>query len=244
MTQPTLHAQAASHQDGGGAGLPLASGGNLVRVGSRRWFLQAGLAGLGGLALGNKLLAGAGRRCRGRAFVRQVGHLVLAFGRAQPHRHVGPQAGCSAGNPRAVPGDLDQGARHSGLRAPAAASQRSWTSCRSFARSIARPATTRRSRCRPATRWPGGPTTATTARGYPSMGSIAAKFRGPNDPGMPAFVGLADSWKADVWGAGHMGQPNMSRSRQGADRPAGHAPGDQRRPACRIATSCAGSSTG
>jgi len=41
--------------------------------------------------------------------------------------------------------------------------------------------------------------------GYPSMGSIAAKFRGSNDPNLPAFVGLADSWVADVWGAGHMG---------------------------------------
>jgi Protein of unknown function (DUF1501) len=41
--------------------------------------------------------------------------------------------------------------------------------------------------------------------GYPSMGSIAARFRGPNDPHLPAFVGLADSWKADVWGTGHMG---------------------------------------
>src|SRR6516164_4244526 len=41
--------------------------------------------------------------------------------------------------------------------------------------------------------------------GYPSMGSIAARFRGPNDPNLPAFVGLADSWVADVWGAGHMG---------------------------------------
>ncbi len=41
--------------------------------------------------------------------------------------------------------------------------------------------------------------------GYPSMGSIVAKFRGPNDPSLPAFVGLADSWKADVWGSGHMG---------------------------------------
>ncbi len=41
--------------------------------------------------------------------------------------------------------------------------------------------------------------------GYPSMGAVAAKFRGPNDPALPAFVGLADSWKADVWGAGHMG---------------------------------------
>jgi hypothetical protein len=43
--------------------------------------------------------------------------------------------------------------------------------------------------------------------GYPSMGAVAAKFRGPNDPNLPAFVGLADSWKADVWGAGHMGSP-------------------------------------
>jgi hypothetical protein len=41
--------------------------------------------------------------------------------------------------------------------------------------------------------------------GYPSMGSVAARFRGSNVPHLPAFVGLADSWKADVWGAGHMG---------------------------------------
>jgi hypothetical protein len=41
--------------------------------------------------------------------------------------------------------------------------------------------------------------------GYPSMGSVAARFRGANVASMPAFVGLADSWKADVWGAGHMG---------------------------------------
>ncbi|MBA4190339.1 MAG: DUF1501 domain-containing protein [Planctomycetaceae bacterium] len=41
--------------------------------------------------------------------------------------------------------------------------------------------------------------------GYPSMGSIAAKFCGANDPALPAFVGLADSWKADVWGAGQLG---------------------------------------
>jgi hypothetical protein len=41
--------------------------------------------------------------------------------------------------------------------------------------------------------------------GYPSMGSVAARFRGPNDTALPAFVGLADSWKADVWGAGGLG---------------------------------------
>ncbi|HIK95751.1 MAG TPA: DUF1501 domain-containing protein, partial [Planctomycetes bacterium] len=41
--------------------------------------------------------------------------------------------------------------------------------------------------------------------GYPSMGSIAANFRGANDADLPPFVGLADSWKSDVWEAGHMG---------------------------------------
>ena len=41
--------------------------------------------------------------------------------------------------------------------------------------------------------------------GYPSMGSITAKFKGPNASGLPAFVGLADSWRSDVWESGHMG---------------------------------------
>jgi len=41
--------------------------------------------------------------------------------------------------------------------------------------------------------------------GYPSMGSIAAKFRGPNDHDMPPFVGLARSWTSDVWESGDMG---------------------------------------
>jgi hypothetical protein len=41
--------------------------------------------------------------------------------------------------------------------------------------------------------------------GYPSMGSIAARFRGANHEDLPAFVGLAPSWVADVWGAGHLG---------------------------------------
>jgi len=43
--------------------------------------------------------------------------------------------------------------------------------------------------------------------GHPSMGSLVARYRGPNDPSIPAFIGLADSWVADVWGAGHLGAP-------------------------------------
>lgn len=45
----------------------------------------------------------------------------------------------------------------------------------------------------------------TDGGGYPSMGSVAAKFHGSNDPHLPAFVGLADSWVSDVWEAGQMG---------------------------------------
>jgi uncharacterized protein (DUF1501 family) len=42
---------------------------------------------------------------------------------------------------------------------------------------------------------------------HPSMGSVAARFRGPNDPAMPAYVGLADVnlLFADVLGAGPLG---------------------------------------
>lgn len=42
--------------------------------------------------------------------------------------------------------------------------------------------------------------------GYPSMGSIAAKFCGAHKPGMPPFVALANSMVADVYGAGDLGQ--------------------------------------
>ena len=41
--------------------------------------------------------------------------------------------------------------------------------------------------------------------GYPSMGSVAAKFHGPNKRGMPPFVALADSLRSDVYGAADLG---------------------------------------
>ncbi len=41
--------------------------------------------------------------------------------------------------------------------------------------------------------------------GWPSMGSVAARYRGANAPGLPAHVGLADSWVSDIWGAGQLG---------------------------------------
>ena len=41
--------------------------------------------------------------------------------------------------------------------------------------------------------------------GYPSMGSVTAKFRGPRNKSMPPFVALADSPRSDVYGAGQLG---------------------------------------
>jgi hypothetical protein len=54
------------------------------------------------------------------------------------------------------------------------------------------------------------PTLTGPLRGrWPSMGSIAARFRGANDPDMPAFVGVAEpeitTWNSDIWNAGHLG---------------------------------------
>ena len=54
------------------------------------------------------------------------------------------------------------------------------------------------------------PTSAGPLEGrYPSMGSVAARFRGANDAAMPAFIGMADPsfslWHADVWRSGHLG---------------------------------------
>ena len=42
---------------------------------------------------------------------------------------------------------------------------------------------------------------------YPSLGAVAARFRGPNDPAVPAYVGMASPnlFFADVLGAGPMG---------------------------------------
>jgi hypothetical protein len=43
----------------------------------------------------------------------------------------------------------------------------------------------------------------------PSIGSMVARFRGANDPAMPAFVGMASpaltEWHSDIWGAGPFG---------------------------------------
>ncbi len=64
--------------------------------------------------------------------------------------------------------------------------------------------TTRRSRCRRVTPFARRTDNGRDGDGYPSMGRWL-EVSWSQRSGLPAFVGLAPSWVADVWEAGHMG---------------------------------------
>ncbi len=175
---------------------------DLIRVGSRRWFLQTGLAGLGGLTLPGLLQ----QRAMAEAAAAGKKSVILFWLSGGPSQldmwDPKPFAPQEIRSPfgtidTKVPGV--QLTEHFPLQASIADKL-------SFIRSV----DCRASNHTPITMQAGNPLAQRTndgkdGAGYPSMGSIAAKFRGANDPDMPAFVGLANSWAADVWGAGHMG---------------------------------------
>lgn len=172
-----------------------------VRVGSRRWFLQTGLAGLAGLALpfaGRSLLAQNPPRER---------KAVIVFWLSGGPSHLDmwdpkPDA------PREVRGPFVSIA----TRAPGVRFTEHLPLQASIADrlSVLRAVDCSASNHTPITMQAGNPLARRTddgrdGGGFPSMGSVAARFRGANDADFPAFVGLAPSWKADVWGAGHLG---------------------------------------
>ena len=179
---------------------------DLIRVGSRRWFLQTGLAGLGGLSLAQlmQLQALGATSDKVRDADRKA---VILFWLSGGPSHIDmwdpkPDAPKEIRSPFStirtkVPGvDFTE---HLPLQASIADKL-----------SVIRSVDCRASNHTPITMQAGNPLARRTndgkdGGGYPSMGSIAAKIRGSNDADMPAFVGLAASWKSDVWGAGHMG---------------------------------------
>ncbi|MCA9026546.1 MAG: DUF1501 domain-containing protein [Planctomycetaceae bacterium] len=204
MTRLQRRSHAVEHSLGlSGAGMtPPPS--DLIRIGSRRWFLQTGLAALGGLTLPQLLhareLAAASNANGGRKavilFWLSGGPSQLDMWDPKPGAPVevrGPFAPIST----ALSGV--QFSEHLPLQASIADKL-----------SIIRSVDCTASNHTPITLQAGNPLARRTndgrdGAGYPSMGSIAAKFRGANDPELPAFVGLADSWAADVYGAGQMG---------------------------------------
>jgi len=176
---------------------------DLLRVGSRRWFLQAGLAGVGGLTLPQLLRA---RETSASAHSSDRKAVILFWLSGGPSQldmwDPKPQAPQEVRGPfspinTSLPGV--QFCEHLPLQASIAHKM-----------SIIRSVDCSASNHTPITMQAGNPFARRTndgrdGGGYPSMGSIAAKFRGPNDPELPAFVGLANSWRSDVYGAGQMG---------------------------------------
>jgi hypothetical protein len=179
-------------------------GRDLIQVGStsRRWFLRAGLSGLAGLSTPQLL------RHQARAAATKTGpKSVILFWLSGGPSHVDmwdpkPNAADAVRGPfGSIPTRLP-GVRFCEHLPRQAAIMDKLTVIRSVDCSA--------SNHTPITMQAGNPLARRTddgrdGGGYPSMGSVVARFRGANDPTMPAFVGLADSWQADVWGAGNMG---------------------------------------
>jgi hypothetical protein len=174
-----------------------------IGVHSRRWFLQAGLTGLGAsLSTGLSPQTARANVCSGTSR-KSVILIWLSGGPSQidmwdpkpeaPAEIRGPFSSI----PTKIPGV--RLSEHLPLQASIADKL-------SFLRAV----DCSTSNHTPITMQAGNPLARRTDNGrdgdgYPSMGSVAAKFRGANDPDLPAFIGLAPSWVADVWEAGHMG---------------------------------------
>jgi uncharacterized protein (DUF1501 family) len=203
MTHPT---RAARHQREHGGALLQPPASDLIRVGSRRWFLQTGLAGLAGLSLPELLRCRAEGPARGAADRKAVILIWLSGGPSHldtwdpkpdaPSEVRGPFQSI----PTRVPGVRvsEHLPRQAGL--------------------MDRLALVRSVDCRtstdhyPAPMQAGNPLAQRSTFDphigtRPSMGSVAARFRGPNDPALPAFAGMADPqlFFADVLGASPMG---------------------------------------
>jgi hypothetical protein len=172
---------------------------------SRRWLLQSGMSAIGGLSLTQmmSLQAASGVTASPTADKKSVILFWLSGGPSQldmwdpkpdaPTEIRGPYGSI----PTKLPGV--RFSEHLPLQASIADEL-----------SIIRSVDCRASNHTPITMQAGNPLAQRTndgkdGAGYPSMGSVAAKFRGANDVDLPPFVGLADSWASDVWEAGHMG---------------------------------------
>jgi len=174
---------------------------DLLRAGSRRWFLQTGLAGMGGISLANVLQsrALAGQTAKPKS--------VLLFWLSGGPSHIDmwdpkPDAPQEIRGPYSaidtrVPGI--QVCEHLPLTAQIMDRL-----------SIIRSVDCSASNHTPITMQAGNALARRSddgndGQGYPSMGSIVAKLGRQPTAGLPPFVGLADGWKADVWGAGELG---------------------------------------
>ena len=175
-----------------------------IRVGDRRWFLQTGMAGVAGLSLPALLKARADAAESGKS--------------ARPTSVI--QIWLSGGPSQIDTWDMkpDMPTEIRGPFAPIATSVPGIEICEHMPRlatmmdkfALIRSMDASASNHTPITFQAGNDkarrvNVGRQGGGYPSMGSVAAKVRGPGKPGMPPFVALADSMVSDVYGAGDLG---------------------------------------
>src|SRR5947207_4591835 len=164
---------------------------DLIRVGSRRWFLQAGLAGIAGLTLPDLLRLRANGAVRSDASRKSVILLWLSGGPSQ----------LDTWDPK--PDAAEEFRGPFGSIATTVPGVRLSEHLPLQARIMDKLAVIRSVDCRssqdhfPAPMQAGNPESQRDKLNpyvgtFPSMGAIAARFRGPNDPALPAFAGLAD----------------------------------------------------
>jgi len=195
------HCNTSEHANSSISPLFSPSGGDLLRVNSRRWFLQTGLTGMAGLTLPALLEQRAKASKAGKPKDKKN---VILFWLSGGPSHIDmwdpkPDA------PSEIRGPFDSiPTKLSGVRV---SEHLPLTAKLMDKLTILRGVDCSASGHTPITMQAGNPLArrANNGDGYPSMGSIAAKFRGPNAVGMPGFVGLARTWKSDVWESGHMG---------------------------------------
>jgi hypothetical protein len=200
MTEHLPHScRTADHHGTGGMASFRPAPADLLRAGGRRWFLQTGLAGLAGVPLAASLAnaaTGGGSKKSVIVFWLSGGpsHIDMWDPKPDASREIrGPFGSIET----KVPGL--RLCEHLPLQASIADKL-----------SILRAVDCKESNHTPITMQAGNPFAKRSDNGkdgdgWPSMGSVAAKFRGPNHPQMPAFVGLAPSWKADVYESGYLG---------------------------------------
>ena len=176
----------------------------LIRVGSRRWFLQVGLSGMAGLSLPALLKARAQAANAGQGKKpTSVIQIWLSGGPSQvdswdmkpemPPEIRGPFQPIST----SVPGI--QICEHLPKQA---AMMDQFTIIRSMDASSSNHTPITFQACNPKARRTND---GKDGGGFPCLGSVTSKFHGPNRPHMPAFVALANSLRSDVYGAGHLG---------------------------------------
>jgi len=180
---------------------------DLIRVGSRRWFLQTGLTGLAGLSLPGLLQHRAKAATAGGTAKKTAVILVWLSGGPSHIDTLDPKPAA----PSEIRGPFDSIA----TRVPGV---RLGEHLPLLAGIMDRLALVRSVDCRtsvdhfPAPMQAGDPAAQRSKVNpyigtHPAMGAVAARFRGPNDPGMPAYAGVADTnlFFADILGADPMG---------------------------------------